>query len=444
MAKQMYIAAVGAMFLFEIMLLMTPKTTQIYTQVNPAKEIYIDFTNSKQNITTDIRLKQNKSNELGFKQNSSLFLGSKQNISTNLGFNNELNLIENNTQMEQMFSSRLQKLKQACASLGLRGMELVNTWAWTQTVRYIYLDKWRHYRVCEVPKAGSTSWKEQAKQLRKQKIKVGNDIFILSVRHPLERLFSAYKDKFLGGSPLYKYDSKWKNDTHSRQSWDQRWHNYWLPALISNHRLHSDNYQQRDTLMNKSWSTGYNNSKTSLKNSNMTANLMKQLLESNDYTKKANKLIAKSSTKWSAVAKYLKNNPKQQYSLQSMLRKNFHAEYTDLNQKYKNVSFTFEEFINHVIWTHDMGYGDYHWMPQSVLCDVCRRHTDYILHIESSSQEIPYLIKKLGFKIDTFKELHKSKNISTHRPHEEYFKSLPKKLLTRIKDLYKDDLDIFY
>ncbi|CAL4152817.1 unnamed protein product, partial [Meganyctiphanes norvegica] len=113
-----------------------------------------------------------------------------------------------------------------------------STWWWPSDSRwYIPIDTKKHHKVCKVPKAGSTSWRMMSNNLRKQRIFPPDYVNIIAVRHPFERLLSAYKDKFLGGESISKYDEAWRSSSGSGESWNIRWRKYWLPALVSNGRI---------------------------------------------------------------------------------------------------------------------------------------------------------------------------------------------------------------
>lgn len=52
---------------------------------------------------------------------------------------------------------------------------------------------------------------------------------------------------------------------------------------------------------------------------------------------------------------------------------------TDIMERFKNVSFTFSQFLHHVDWTHDHNMVNVHWMAYTESCDPCRRKMDYTL-----------------------------------------------------------------
>ncbi|CAL4236625.1 unnamed protein product, partial [Meganyctiphanes norvegica] len=179
------------------------------------------------------------------------------------------------------------------------------------------------------------SWDSLVNKLHSQNIKSKKRVNILMVQHPLERLISVYNDLFLGGEPLYKYDTAWRNKTNSSQSWDTRWREYWLPALYSTKRIH-----------------------------------LKGLDDS---------LTPKKAVNFLKIS----------YGLYDMA-----------NSTASNESFTFEDFVEHVIKSQELGYQQDQWIPSSLSCKVCNTEYDYVLLLENSSVELPYLLQKMGFDID--------------------------------------------
>lgn len=53
------------------------------------------------------------------------------------------------------------------------------------------------------------------------------------------------------------------------------------------------------------------------------------------------------------------------------------------SRRFENVSFTFQDFLQHVLWTSHHGVMDHAWAPQTCLCDPCKNSYDYILESEN-------------------------------------------------------------
>ncbi|CAL4166925.1 unnamed protein product, partial [Meganyctiphanes norvegica] len=101
-----------------------------------------------------------------------------------------------------------------------------------------------YYGICTIPKVGTTTWRELSKILLKQNFKANHITYLIQIRHPLDRLRSAYTDKFLGGEPIAAYTEKYRHDIDSGENWAGRWYSYWLPALISTGRIQTNKQLQ--------------------------------------------------------------------------------------------------------------------------------------------------------------------------------------------------------
>ncbi|XP_050707627.1 carbohydrate sulfotransferase 11-like [Eriocheir sinensis] len=148
--------------------------------------------------------------------------------------------------------------------------------------------------------AGSSAIRKFIGRVENKTVSAPRPLSAVVVRHPLARLASAYRDKFLNGKARFEYDDEWQNVTQSTESWYTRFNKYWLPALI--------------------FGNAYNLS--------------------------------------------------------------------DLVQRFRNTSFTFNQFLRHVVWTHEMAMPDEHWMTYTEMCDPCRMKFDYILKLETIQEEI--------------------------------------------------------
>ncbi|CAL4065529.1 unnamed protein product, partial [Meganyctiphanes norvegica] len=90
---------------------------------------------------------------------------------------------------------RLQQLRRGCSKYGFT--DLTGNWTWHTTrdgKMFFFIDRDHKHRVCEVPKAGSTTWFWYSSFLRhhSEVIESREEINILPVRHPFLRLVSAY------------------------------------------------------------------------------------------------------------------------------------------------------------------------------------------------------------------------------------------------------------
>ncbi|XP_047492396.1 uncharacterized protein LOC125041462 isoform X1 [Penaeus chinensis] len=173
-------------------------------------------------------------------------------------------------------------------------------------------------QVCVSPKSGSSSWRKLKKQLRARRLVSRRPLTALSVRHPLARLKSAYRDKFLNGNPVSKYDSTWRAKTQSKQSWKYRWKAYWLPALIS-----------RGDIQPSPW---------------LRDRQKKMLRVSNPCMQ----------TLFST------------HSLANKMGLEYRSQMGTYVQRFMKASFSFEDFLRHILWCRDHGIMDNHWAPQEL------------------------------------------------------------------------------
>ncbi|CAL4197225.1 unnamed protein product, partial [Meganyctiphanes norvegica] len=139
--------------------------------------------------------------------------------------------------LELELNSRRDLLRKVCADLGPTANQLNVDWDTHRednkqygygNVRFLYLDKTKNARVCKHYKAGYSTWKTTARKLKKQKRKVKSKSWIITVRHPLARLLSAWKDKYLGGLPLSMFDEAWRRETNTVETRMHRWARYWM------------------------------------------------------------------------------------------------------------------------------------------------------------------------------------------------------------------------
>ncbi|CAL4164976.1 unnamed protein product, partial [Meganyctiphanes norvegica] len=301
--------------------------------------------------------------------------------------------------LETRFNSRRELLKEGCHKLETNHDFLGHNWTWqavpdvirneTTKLSLMQIHYHGHYGICTIPKVGSTSWREFSKSLLKQNFKANHRANIIQIRHPLDRLTSTYTDKFLGGEPIAAYTEQYRHDIDSGKNWATRWYSYWLPALISTGKLQATEQFQ---------------------------NSVKKLINENTFYKKINAISTKAYT----------------LDIKSVMN------------KFSNVSFTFEEFLRHVLWTKDLGLGDAHWIPQTELCNVCAGDFEYILKLENINEEIPYVLKTLNYpKIPVLKHKHSSKQNVKKYSYMDFYKDIPLDLLRKILELYKFDFILF-
>lgn len=201
------------------------------------------------------------------------------------------------------------------------------------------------------------------------------------VRHPLSRLTSGYRDKFLNGNPVSAYNDDWRRTTQSGERWTYRFVLYWAPALISQGLL--------------------------------------PLASENTQKFLADQKRLRTTKTGGAVPQY----------------------FTEIMDQFMNVSFTFSQYLEYVVWSYDNNMVDEHWMTYTRLCDPCRWKFDYILKLETLQEEINHLLYGvLGY--------HKRIQVPVfhHSPGQSdghYYANVSHQLMERVLDIYKHDFTLF-
>lgn len=232
-------------------------------------------------------------------------------------------------------------------------------------------------------------------------------------------MFLFDRDKFLDGKPINSYDAHWINKTSSIQSWIDRWYIYWLPALISKGIVAPSEKFLR-------FLTWY------LYLSELIVDRYEELPGyKSDFFKDAT--VEEKLVKYQGRLLFLFNSLQLGYT------------FVDPIKLFGNISFTFIDFLNHVLWTSKLGFVDHHWMTFTQICDPCRYKYKYILKLENIAEESRYLLQKvLGYPDEvTLPSVHRSKTVTNMKPDEEYFKDVPEVLINRIMNLYKTDVLLF-
>ncbi|XP_050706853.1 uncharacterized protein LOC126992233 isoform X1 [Eriocheir sinensis] len=240
--------------------------------------------------------------------------------------------------------------------------------------------------------------------------------------------FLPCRDKYLGGAPLFQYDTAWRKATQGIETWDWRFAKYWLPALVSTGALKPT------------------------REFNETLDRIRRAYKIyvNHYASQTGALLAKPSrteklfygvTEMNTVHQMLSSGTSEAFVT------TFGRGYDlrDLVMRFRNTFFTFNQFLWHVVWTHDAGVADEHWMTYTEACDPCRVKFDYILKLETIQEEIQYLFcGVLGFQGEaTFPVRHRSHGHALARSDREYYANLSTELMRRLLGIYRHDFAIF-
>lgn len=113
-----------------------------------------------------------------------------------------------------------------------------------------------------------------------------------------------------------------------------------------------------------------------------------------------------------------------------------------LQKRFTNSSFSFLEFLEHVVWTWQVGVVDPHWAPISQLCNPCRANYRYVLHLENP-QESSFLLGLLQIQVKTVPRKHVSIGTSPDQLDLRYYTHVPRDLMAKIFNMYWVDFNIF-
>ncbi|KAK4322629.1 hypothetical protein Pmani_006606 [Petrolisthes manimaculis] len=207
----------------------------------------------------------------------------------------------------------------------------------------------------------------------------------ISVRHPLRRLVSAYRDKYLGGLPIDAYNDTYRKKKYLIESWYVRWYNYWLPVLISSGRVSSEHLYAT-----------YNNHSSRF-------DFMHELIIT-------------------AYGGY-----------DEILVKNF-----------QKATFSFEQFINHVLWTHELKLPDFHWISVFKTCHPCFYHYDYVIHLETVKEDVRDLLSLTHIQ-DPDKYPFPTRHVTKEGTSSDasYFANIPSHVMQMIFQIYALDFKLF-
>ncbi|KAK4296666.1 hypothetical protein Pmani_030852 [Petrolisthes manimaculis] len=230
-------------------------------------------------------------------------------------------------------------------------------------------------------------WLLEESEIIQENIKSVKPRAVISVRHPLRRLVSAYRDKYLGGLPLDIYTDTYREKRDLLESWYTRWYNYWLPALISSGRVTSE----------RLYAT-YNNHSSSFG--------------------KMHDLITTAYGDSDEIEMLVK--------------------------KFQKATFSFEQFVHHVLWTHELRLPDFHWLPVFNTCHPCYYHYDYVIHLETAMEDVRDLLSLTHIQNPDeypFPALHVTKQGTSSDSF--YFAYIPSHVMQRIFQIYALDFKLF-
>ncbi|XP_068209441.1 carbohydrate sulfotransferase 10-like [Palaemon carinicauda] len=105
---------------------------------------------------------------------------------------------------------------------------------------------------------------------------------------------------------------------------------------------------------------------------------------------------------------------------------------------------TFVQFLKYVLKTYDEGKPDAHWKPYHDNCCPCHFDYDYITKVETLSEDLEYVFKKLGIPANPDTSMNqKRKSVDELYSDFAYYRKVPTTLRRRIYQYLKYDMDLF-
>ena len=112
----------------------------------------------------------------------------------------------------------------------------------------------------------------------------------------------------------------------------------------------------------------------------------------------------------------------------------------------KRARVTFEEFVHYLVNKSPVDYN-FHWRPFTLLCQPCEIHYDYIVKLETSHVDYPYIFSKLKNMTDSKRRILKSmkahKTTTDLESIKKYYDRIPAPYMNTLETIYRFDLNLF-
>ena len=232
--------------------------------------------------------------------------------------------------------------------------------------------------------------------------------------------------------------------------WYTRWTSYWLPALVSTGKIPpSIEFKSNVTKLSDGFRKFFYDFR---KRSNFSNSYIKTLL-----SRKIKPEVSLEDLKKSIIAGHNGAVFFSAFYYYFSTTGYTYTEENELIEKYRHSSFTFKDFLEHVIWSFELGIDDRHWARYHDLCGTCHYEYFYILHLNNMGKEGPDFFREVGYpKGINFASKHRVKEVigdnEVHRHipknnvydyNMELYKDIPKIIIDKLKRIYLIDLISF-
>ncbi|XP_069997078.1 carbohydrate sulfotransferase 10 [Penaeus vannamei] len=103
----------------------------------------------------------------------------------------------------------------------------------------------------------------------------------------------------------------------------------------------------------------------------------------------------------------------------------------------------FSHFLKHVVHTHKTGTWNGHWGKYVELCAPCGLKYDYVVKLETMSEDLEYIFQKLGIPSNPNLRKNKSTRRKDFSKYFRYYRWISKELKREVFETFKDDLEMF-
>lgn len=111
---------------------------------------------------------------------------------------------------------------------------------------------------------------------------------------------------------------------------------------------------------------------------------------------------------------------------------------------------TFAELVQYIIDWRSQPLDDFHWTPQTVLCQPCRVHYDFVGHYETFDADSLYVLRRLGVadrvnltRLNVSRRPGDNHTRSMEDRLRREFANIPSTHVAILKHIYRADFDAF-